>query len=65
MEKRSKRSDALIKAQKEYEKNIVRKTIKFNKHNENDVELLEYLKGFPNTSDFIKTLIKKDMKDEI
>lgn len=48
----------------EYHKqNLIQKKISFNKKNQDDMELLAYLEEKPNFSQYTKSLIRKDMKE--
>lgn len=55
------KSESLAKAQKKYEQKIVRKTIKFNIENQEDLLLLEHIHSVPNLSNYIKSLIRESM----
>lgn len=52
-----------LRYDKEYKKNNIKKvSIEFNVNNQEDVELLEFLKSKENKQSYIKSLIKKEVK---
>jgi hypothetical protein len=47
--------------QRYMKENIIRKLIAFNRQNDRDRELLDHLNSQPNATEYIKSLIEKDM----
>lgn len=47
--------------QRYMKENIIRKLLAFNRQNDRDRELLDHLNSQPNATEYIKSLIEKDM----